>query len=58
MPWDHRPGVDPAEQLKELGNTLGIQNLKDVSVETDDTGNTYLQLFTNNKKFKINMTEV
>ena len=58
MNWSFRPGVEPSEQLKELGDTLGLQNLKDVSVDTDDAGNTYLHIFTNDKKYKIQMTEV
>lgn len=57
MNWSFRPGVDPQEQLKELGDTLGIQNLKDVSVQ-EDTGNTYLYIYTDTKKFRVLLTEV
>ena len=55
--WTHRPGVDPEAQLKELERTLGLQNLKDVSVQT--VGATkVLQILTNDKKYHINLTEV
>jgi hypothetical protein len=56
MNWSFRPGVDPAEQLKELGNTLGIQNLKDVSIE-EVAGVKVLQVLTKDKKYQIAMTE-
>lgn len=56
MGWEHRPGVDPAEQLKELGNTLGLQNLKDVSIE-EVGGVKVLQVLTKDKKYHIPMTE-
>ena len=56
MVWENRPGVDPAEQLKELGNTLGIQNLKDVSIE-EVAGVKVLQVLTKDKKYQIAMTE-
>ena len=57
MNWSFRPGVDPAEQLKELGDTLGIQNLRDVSVK-EDTGNTYLYIYTDTKTFRALLAEV
>lgn len=55
--WTHRPGVDPEAQLKELERTLGLQNLKDVSIQTVGTAKV-LQILTNDKKYQITMTEV
>jgi hypothetical protein len=55
--WTHRPGVPSEDQLKELERTLGLQNLKDVSIQT--VGATkVLQILTNDKKYHINLTEV
>jgi hypothetical protein len=55
--WSHRPGVDPAEQLKELERTLGLTNLKDVSIQ-EVAGQKVLQILTQDKKYQITMTEV
>ena len=55
--WSHRPGVDPQEQLKEIEKTFGLQNLKDVSVQTVG-GLQVLQIQQNNKTYHITMTEV
>ena len=55
--WTHRPGVEPQEQLKELEKTLGLQNLKDVSIQ-EIAGQKVLQILTNDKKYHITMTEV
>lgn len=55
--WTYRPGVDPQEQLKELERTIGLQNLKDVSLETVGA-NTVLQILTQTKKYQVILTEV
>ena len=55
--WTHRPDMDPQLQLRELERTLGLQNLKDVSVQ-DVGGTKVLQIYQNNKKYHISMTEV
>ena len=55
--WTHRPGVDPEAQLKELERTLGLQNLKDVSIQ-DINGQKVLQIYTNDQKFHIPMNVV
>ena len=57
MNWSFRPGVDPAEQLKELGDTLGIQNLRDVSVKAVGS-DTFLYVYTETKTFRVQLTEV
>lgn len=57
MNWSFRPGIDPQEQLRELGETLGIQNLKDVSVKTVGA-DTYLYIYTDTKTFRALLTEV
>ena len=57
MNWSFRPGADPQEQLKELSDTLGIQNLKDVSVK-EVAGSTYLYIYTDTKTYRTLLTEV
>lgn len=55
--WSYRPGCDPQEQLKELERTLGLQNLKDVSIQ--EVGATkVLQILTGTKKYQVTLTEV
>ena len=55
--WSHRPGMPPEDQLKELERTLGLTNLKDVSIQ-DVAGQKVLQILTQDKKYQITMTEV
>jgi hypothetical protein len=57
MKWSFRPGAKVEEQLKELEDVLGIQNLRDVSVK-EDTGNTYLYIYTDTKTYRTLLTEV
>lgn len=51
----NRPGQTPEEKFTELEKTLGIENLQDVEVDEE---NALLYVYTENKKFKIVMTEV
>jgi hypothetical protein len=57
MSWSFRPGIAPEDQLKEIGETLGLQNLTDVSIE-EVGGVKVLQVLTKDKKYHIAMTEV
>ena len=53
MNWVYRPGNDPQTQLKEIEDTLGIQNLRDVQV---DEAALKLYLFTDTKKYSVALT--
>lgn len=55
MTWEYRPEVDPQAQLKDLGDELGIENLKNVDFDAT-TG--YLTIFTQTSKFRVLLTEV
>lgn len=55
MTWRFRPGMDPIEQLADLEQELGIQNLNGIEIDAE---NGFLFVFTDTKKFRITMTEV
>lgn len=55
MVWRNRPGIDQEQRFDEIEKTLGLQNLEDVQIDSD---NGYLYIFTETKKFRISMTEV
>lgn len=57
MPWSYRPDQDPQEQLKDIEDSLGIQNLRDVAVK-DDSGTMYLYVYTDTKTYRVGLTEV
>ncbi len=57
MSWSFRPGIDAQKQLEELEKTIGIENLQNVSVILN-SGTYYLQIFTQDKKFRVQLTEV
>lgn len=52
--WSFRPGIPIEQQLQELEKTLGIDNLKNVSIDT----NGLMTIFTQDKKFQVQLTEV
>lgn len=35
MTWNYRPGYETKDSLLELEKTLGIENLKDIPIETE-----------------------
>lgn len=57
MAWANRPDIKPEEQLLELEKTFGIENLKNVDV-INESGSYYLQIYAQNKKFRVQLTEV
>lgn len=55
MVWNYRPDQDPQAQLLDIEKSLGVSNLRDVSI---DETNGFLYVFTETKKFRITMTDV
>jgi len=55
MVWRNRPGVDIEQRFDELEKSLGIQNIVDIEIDSD---NAYLYVYTETKKFRISMVEV
>lgn len=53
--WRNREGQNTDQKFKELEETLGVENLKDVSIDEE---NAYLFITTETKKFRIQMVEV
>ena len=56
MAWRNREGQETEQRFKELEETLGIQNLKDVAL-LDEGGNKYLVVYTDTTKYRTQLTE-
>lgn len=57
MVWSYRPGVSNEDQLNNLENDLGLDNLRDAEIK-DISGTFYLYIYRNSKTFRVALTEV